>query len=129
MAEDKSLFKFKSAKITYDEMRAVRDRLVIKDTYKTRWIFSKKKDLFNTTLIYSLWSGYLPDVKPFWDENNVPIIKVHCSGHAYIVDLKAFVRTIKPEYIIPIHTFYPEDYSKYLQGNVKIVKDRETVKI
>lgn len=129
MAEDKSLFKFKSAKITYDEMQAVRDRLVIKDTYKTRWIFAKKKDLFNTTLIYSLWSGYLPDVKPFWDENNVPVIEVHCSGHAYIEDLRDFVKALKPEYIIPIHTFYPEDYSKYLQGNVKIVKDRGTVTI
>jgi ribonuclease J len=129
MAEDKSLFKFKSAKITYDEMQAVKDRLVIKDTYKTRWIFSKKKDLSNTTLIYSLWSGYLPDVRPFWDENNVPVIEVHCSGHAYIEDLKDFVRALKPEYIIPIHTFYPEDYSKHLGSNIKIVEDRDTVKI
>ena len=129
MAENKSLFKFKSAKITYEQMQDVRNRLVIKDTYKTRWIFSKKKDLENTTLVYSLWTGYLPDVKPFWDRNNVPIVEVHCSGHAYVDDLQEFVGAISPKYIVPIHTFFPEKYSEYLGKNIKIVKDRETIEI
>lgn len=129
MAEDKSLFKFKSAKITYDEMQGVRNRLVIKDSYKTRWIFAKKKDLGNSTLIFSMWAGYLPDVKPFWDENNVPIIEVHCSGHAYVEDLQEFVKAIDPKYIIPIHTFSPEKYAEHLGNNIKIIKDEETVAI
>lgn len=129
MAENKSLFKFKSAKITYDEMRGVRDRLVIKDSYRTRWIFSKKRHLENTSLIYSMWEGYLPDVKPFWDENNVPVLQVHCSGHAYIEDLKKFTKAIKPNYIIPVHTFFPEKYPELLGSNVKFIKDKETVEI
>lgn len=129
MAENKSLFKFKSAKVTYDEMQGIRDRLVIKDSYRTRWIFSKKKHLENTSLIYSMWEGYLPDVKPFWDKNNVPVLQVHCSGHAYIEDLKKFAKAIKPKYIIPVHTFFPEKYPELLGSNVKFIKDKETVEV
>ena len=129
MAENKTLFKFKSAKITYEQMRELRNRLVIKDTYLTRKIFSRKKDLEKTTLIYSLWEGYLPDVESFWEGNSVPIVKVHCSGHAYIDDLKKFVRAIEPEFIIPIHTFFPEKYPELFGDNVKIVKDGEMVEI
>lgn len=129
MAENKTLFKFKSAKITYEEMRELRNRLVVKDTYLTRKIFSRKKDLENTTLIYSLWSGYLPEVKPFWDRNNVAVIEVHCSGHAYVDDLEEFVRAIAPNFTVPIHTFFPERYSESLGSNVKIVGDGEMVEI
>jgi len=129
MAENKSLFKFKSAKITYEQMQSVRNRLVIKNTYKTRWIFAKKGDLKNTALIYSLWNGYLPEVKPFWDDNEVPVFEVHCSGHVYIEDLQEFVKAVSPKYIIPVHTLFPEKYSEYFGSNVRIVADRETVEI
>lgn len=129
MAEDKSLFQFKSAKITYDQMQDVRDRLVIKDSHRTRQIFSKKGHQEGTTLIYSMWEGYFPDVKSFWEENNVPVLHVHCSGHAYIDDLKSFARAIEPEFIIPIHTFFPEKYPELFGDKVKIVKDWETVEI
>jgi len=129
MAEDKSLFKFKSAKITYSEIQELRNRLVIKDSYTTRNIFAKKKDMSNSVLIYSMWEGYLPDVKPFWDKHNIPIIKVHSSGHAYIEELKQFVKAIKPKYIIPNHTFYPEKYREYFDGNIKLIKDKETVEL
>ena len=129
MAKDKSLFQFKSAKITYDQMQDVRHRLVIKDSYLTRQIFSKKRHLEETTLIYSMWDGYFPDVKPFWEDNNVPVLHVHCSGHAYIDDLKRFVRAIDPKFIIPIHTFFPEKYPELFGDNVKIVKDGEMFEI
>jgi len=129
MAGDKSLFRFRSAKITYDQMQDMRNRLVIKDSYKTRWIFSKKRHLEGTTLIYSMWEGYWPDVKGFWDENNVPALHVHCSGHAYIDDLKTFAGALKPRHIIPIHTFFPEEYTKHLGASVILVKDGDTIDI
>ncbi|MBN2271025.1 MAG: MBL fold metallo-hydrolase [Sedimentisphaerales bacterium] len=129
MAEDKSLFKFKSAKITYDQMQGVRNRLVIKDSYLTKQIFSKKGHLEGTTLIYSMWDGYFPGVKGFWEKNHVSVLHVHCSGHAYIDDLKKFVRAIEPEFIIPIHTFFPEKYPELFGDNVMIVKDGEMVEI
>ena len=129
MADNKSLFKFKSAKITYQEMQDIRDQLLVKDSYTTRRIFANKKDMVNSTLIYSMWDGYLPDVKQFWEKHNVPIIKIHSSGHAYIEELKEFVKAINPKYIIPNHTFYPEKYFELFGSKTKIINDKETVDI
>lgn len=129
MAQNKSLFKFKSAKITYDEMGRIRSTLVVKDTYLTRKIFAKKNGLQCTKLIYSLWNGYLPEVRPFWDENNVPIIEVHCSGHAYVEDLQQFVEAIDPEVVIPVHTFFPEKYAEFFDADINLIDDGKTVEI
>jgi len=125
MAEGKSLYKFKSAKISYEDIQSMRNKLVIKDTYMTRTIFGKKIALTDTELIYSMWEGYLDDMKQFWEKHEIPIIKVHSSGHAYIAELKSFVQAIKPKYILPNHTFYPEQYSDLLGKNVLLVKDRQ----
>ena len=110
-------------------MQENRDRLVIKDSYKTRWIFGKKRHLEKTTLIYSMWEGCLADVKQFWEDNNVPILQVHCSGHAYIEDLQKFVGVIKPKFTIPVHTFFPEKYPELLGSNVMRVKDGDVMEI
>jgi mRNA degradation ribonuclease J1/J2 len=40
---------------------------------------------------------YLPDVKPFWEKHNIPIIKIHTSGHAYIEELIKYVNAIEPK--------------------------------
>jgi ribonuclease J len=129
MAADKSLYKFKAAKITYSEMQELRNSLVIKDSYTTRNIFAAKKDISNSVLIYSMWEGYLQEVKPFWDKYNIPIIQVHSSGHSYVEELQQFVKTIKPKYIIPNHTFYPEKYNEYFDNNIKLAKDKEPVEL
>jgi ribonuclease J len=124
MAGNKSLFKFKSAKITYEQMQADRERLLIKDSYLTRTIFAKKKGLSDSKLIYSMWDGYLKEAKPFWDKNNVPIIEIHASDHAYIEDLQKFAKALKPKALVPIHTFEAARYSEFFE-NVKRVKDGE----
>jgi len=129
MADDGVLFKFKSAKIAYDEMQKSRNRLVIKDTFKLRTIFAKRKELSSTQLIYSMWDGYLADVEPFWKGNNVPIIKIHCSGHAYISELQAFVKAIKPKVVIPNHTFYPEKFASLFGNNVMMLKDGQSIEL
>jgi len=127
MAEGKILYRFKSAKISYKDIESIRDKLVIKDTYMTRTIFGKKKALTNTELIYSMWEGYLDDMKPFWEKYEVPISKVHSSGHAYIEELKSFVEAVNPKYIIPNHTFFPEKYRDILGSNVMLVRDKQSI--
>lgn len=84
MAKDKTLFKFKSARISYQDIERMKANLVVKDSFMTRNIFAKKKTLSDAELIYSMWDGYLPEVKPFWDKHDIPVVKVHSSGHAYI---------------------------------------------
>jgi len=127
MAESKDLYRFKSAKISYQEIERLGNKLVIKDTFLTRNIFAKKKALTNAELIYSMWEGYLPDVKPFWDKYKVKIINVHSSGHAYVEELQSFVKAVKPKHIIPNHTFFPERYSAILGNNVMLLKDKQSI--
>lgn len=111
------------------QFKAIRNRVVIKDSYSTREKFANNKDMCNSTLIYSMWEGYLQGVREFWERHKVPIIGVHSSGHAYIEELKDFVTAIKPVNIIPIHTFYPDKYSEYFGCNVKIIKDKVPVEL
>jgi ribonuclease J len=129
MAKDKTLFKFKSAKITFEQIQSKRDQIIIKDSYSTRMYFTKKNGLTDAALIYSMWEGYLHEVEPFWDKYKVPIIKIHTSGHAYISELKNFVKALNPAYIIPNHTFYPEKYFELFGSKTKIINDKETVEI
>lgn len=129
MAKDKTLFKFKSARISYQDIERMKANLVVKDSFMTRNIFAKKKTLSDAELIYSMWDGYLPEVKPFWDKHDIPVVKVHSSGHAYIEELKSFVNAVKPRYVIPNHTFYPEKYLDILEGKVMFIKDRQPTEI
>jgi len=128
MAEDKSLFKFKKAKITFSEIKQQKEKLVVKDNYLTRNVFMRRKEFADAKVVYSMWDGYLPDVKPFWDKHKIPILKVHSSGHAYIEELKNFAKAIKPKHILPNHTFHPEQYKKLFPKNkIILLKDGQTV--
>jgi ribonuclease J len=129
MAEDKILFKFRPAKIGYQEMQSLRGQLVVKDSYSTRNIFANRSDIENSTLVYSMWDGYLPNVEPFWNKYNVPMVKVHTSGHAYVAELQQFVKAVNPEHVIPVHTFYPEKYLELFGSRTKMVADRQTIEI
>jgi ribonuclease J len=129
MADNKSLYEFKSAKIAYEEMIEMKNNLVIKDNYLTRNVFAKKKEIAGSKLIYSMWKGYLPDVKTFWEKYNIPIIKIHTSGHAYIEELQKFVAAIKPKFIIPNHTFYPENYNNIFKNKIIRLQDKQEVSL
>jgi ribonuclease J len=127
MAKDKSLFKFKSARISYQEIQNIRNKIVVKDSYMVRSIFANKKALSDTELIYSMWDGYLPEVKPFWEKHDVPILKVYSSGHAYIEELKSFATAMVPRCVIPNHTFYPEKYLDILESDILAVEDKQSI--
>jgi ribonuclease J len=130
MAEDKSLFRFSSAKITFPEIIEQKDRVVIKDNFLVRTFFMKSKEFLDAKLIYSMWEGYLPDLKPFWDRYGIPILKVHGSGHAYIDELKGFVSAIRPKTIIPNHTFHPNRYKDIFEGcDIMELKDGQKVEL
>jgi len=42
---------------------------------------------------------------------------LHASGHAGGDELAEFVRSVKPEILIPIHTEHPEWWDETLRGN------------
>ncbi len=124
MADDKCLFKFKSAKITLDEIMANKERLVIKENWMIRQILLHKNLLDSAKLIYSMWDGYL-DRDSFWQQRGVPMIQIHCSGHAYKDDLKAIIEAINPKAVIPNHTFFPEAMKDFYSGKTIVLQDGE----
>ncbi len=112
MAEDGSLFRFKSAKITYDEVLSARSRLVIKNSFRVSRTLADRGNLKDAVLIYSMWEGYLANDGEFWDQHSVQVVKIHSSGHASEEHLQAFASALNPKRIVPIHTDRPDLYQK-----------------
>jgi ribonuclease J len=79
-----------------------------------------------------MWVGYLKKdeaVKRFWEKNDVRIVQIHTSGHAYLQDLVKFSGTIKPKNIIPIHTEHADMFEEYFGKKVVLLKDGERLRI
>jgi len=74
--------------------------------------------LNGASLVYSLWEGYLimDRQKPFLDwlgNHQIPMKKIHTSGHASISDLKDFAGAINAKCLVPIHSFKTDQFTKY----------------
>ena len=66
---------------------------------------------------YSMWEGYLKEdsgirLKAWLDENHIPFMQAHTSGHAGPADLKRFAEALDPKVLVPIHSFKPESYGE-----------------
>ncbi|OPZ76814.1 MAG: RNA-metabolising metallo-beta-lactamase [Alphaproteobacteria bacterium ADurb.Bin438] len=85
----------------------------------------------NASYIYSMWSGYkekYADVIDKMKEAKAFMVDIHTSGHADIPTLKRLVDALKPKKVVPIHTFYPEEF-KNLFENTEIHNDNEQFNI
>ena len=67
--------------------------------------------------IWSMWSGYLKDPdNPFVEfckNNGINYKQIHTSGHATIMDLNRLANAVNPKLMVPVHTFYPDDYQQF----------------
>jgi ribonuclease J len=126
MGDDESLFKFKHAKITLDEIKAEPERLVIKENFAIRERMMKEGLLNNAKLIYSMWEGYLKE-NTFWQSNNVPMTCIHSTGHAYKEDLVRLVEALQPTKVIPNHTFYPDEFKVMFGERASLLNDGQVV--
>lgn len=98
-------------------------------------IFGKLKDssLFNkdATFIYSMWKGYKELYKHYTElvkEKEMKMADIHTSGHADIPTLQRFAKAINANTVVPIHTFFPEEF-KNLFDNAECHNDNETFEI
>ena len=71
--------------------------------------------LANSTLLYSLWSGYRdkPNTKRFIDtcaELGIVERALHTSGHATKDAMRRLLDAIKPKVLVPIHTLHRDQY-------------------
>jgi ribonuclease J len=126
------LYKYRRAKIELEEISENSDNKVLlaKDSRYFRGLMTKLKGTGKALAVYSMWHGYLErsDLREFLDANDIPLTEVHTSGHAYIPELRKLVDALKPRWIIPIHTFYPEKFSD-LFANVIQVQDGQTISL
>jgi ribonuclease J len=126
------LYKYKKSKIEFEEIRnKPNDKVLLaKDSRYFRNIIAKLADSSKTIAIYSMWHGYLErsNLQQFLESNGISMAEIHTSGHAYISQLQTLVNALKPRWIIPIHTFYPEKFQEMFP-NVIQVEDKETISL
>ena len=126
------LYKYKSAKIELEEIRDTpNDKVLLaKDSRYFRNIITKLKDSGKAIAIFSMWHGYLEknDLAQFLESNEITLTEIHTSGHAYVSQLKSLVGALKPRFVIPIHTFYPEKFQEMFSNVIKL-NDGETISL
>ena len=87
----------------------------------------KAECLQETTLIYSLWPGYLKrkELRSFHEwlvKLGIPLVHCHTSGHASPQDLQRFAKAIAPKMLVPIHSFATRRFEEFFE-NVEMKKD------
>lgn len=85
--------------------------------------------LLGAKYIYSQWEGYWERgaydmLKDWLERHSIPKVSIHTSGHASPGKLKNLVKSINPNKVVPIHSFFPEKYPE-LFPNVKAYNDGE----
>jgi ribonuclease J len=126
------LYKYKKSKIEFEEIRDnPNDKVLLaKDSRYFRTIIAKLKGHSQANAVFSMWHGYLEkgDLSQFLEGNGITLTEIHTSGHAYIGQLQMIADALKPRWIIPIHTFYPEKF-KEMFPNVIQLNDDETISL
>jgi len=127
--QDKALlYRYRRAKIDFEEIsKSPQNKVLLaKDSRYFRILCNKLQPCAKAAAIFSMWHGYLErsDLSQFLKTHDIPITEIHTSGHAYVGQLKRLAGALKPRFIIPIHTFYPEKYPDIFP-NVIQLKDGE----
>ena len=121
------LYKFNKKKIEMEEINSNKTNIlmVLRDNSLFPILMKHIKDVSGSTLIYSMWDGYLTDkFKADCKSRGIMIKEIHTSGHAVLSDLKRFAEALNPKTLIPIHTFEPQKYKQFFK-NVVLLKDHE----
>jgi len=126
------LYKYVSAKIKLEEILAnPQDKVLLaKDNRYFRGVIAKLTQKGGAIAVFSMWHGYLEktNLEQFLNAKGIKLTEIHTSGHAYVSQLERLVEALKPRYVIPIHTFYPEKYAE-LFSNVVQLNDGELMNL
>lgn len=128
LAESGDLYRYKTAKVTFDEIAANPEKYVVKANFAITEKLFEKFGADKINLIYSLWSGYL-DKPGFWHDLKDKLVYAHTSGHACVKDLQDFVTAVKPKHIIPIHTECKDKYADLFDEDVVALDDNEEMEL
>lgn len=127
------LYEARASKIEVGEIVDLRRRVVMlaKSNRLLPIIPRYLPDLGGLELIWSMWPGYLTGedaVSRFCAKHGLGLRHVHTSGHATVEDLQRLARAIKPQRLVPIHTFEAERFREAFD-NVTLVDDGEETSV
>lgn len=124
----KQVERFEFAEIKLDEIMKSPERYVM--VFRSSMLDDFKQGLPpEVCCLYSRWHGYLE--QSGWDSTrdsigqvDGTIHEVHTSGHMLSADIVRLVQNIKPQTIIPVHTFEPGRFREHFE-NVQLLQDGE----
>lgn len=132
ISRSKLLPDFKRNQITREELLRDRAKYVLParlSTFELDFPDIPQK----STFIYSLWKGYLD--QPEWRKLKARVrsaqstfIHCHTSGHIYRSDMESFIRSLRPRYVVPIHTAVGEAF-RQLPVQTLLVQDHYPVNV
>ena len=128
------MYKFVPYKITKDEISENLSRVFMLVKSSMSEYLKGIKNLDASPVLYSMWKGYQEDpsmkyfIQGLTKGDESLLYNVHTSGHADVSTLKRLVSQLRPEKVIPIHTFRPEMY-KELFNNVVEIADGQEIEI
>ena len=128
LAENGDLYRYKTAKVTFDEIMSNPEKYVVKANFAIAEKLFEKFGADDMRLIYSLWTGYL-DKPGYWHDLRDKLNCIHTSGHAGIKDLQDFVKVVRPKHIIPIHTACKNKYADLFDADVVVLDDNEEAEL
>ncbi len=123
------LYAYNKRKIEMPEISRDKNRILMlaRNNSVFPLLLNKIKDVAGAKIAYSMWDGYLSEkFRTFCKSKGLTLEYIHTSGHAQSENLKMFALALKPNMLIPIHTFEPESYTR-IYGNVKIMNDGDTI--
>jgi len=132
--KEKILYQFRKFKITKEEISRLAGEILMVVRPSMQKDLERIPGIDGGNLVYSLWEGYLQkqDTAKFIDyftNQGFTLHKIHTSGHADIPALRQMVDAIKPEYIVPIHTFNGSEYRKIFTTPVIEMQDGEVARL
>jgi ribonuclease J len=128
------MYKFVPYKITKDEISSNLSRVFMLVKSSMSEYLKEIKNLDASPVIYSMWKGYQEDpsmkyfIRGLTKGDDSLLYNAHTSGHADVSTLKRLVSRLRPDKVIPIHTFRPEMY-KELFNNVVEIADGQEIEI
>jgi len=130
---ERELFRYRPRKIDRDEIVNRRSdmilRLPLSEMNRLASRMDRKTPLTASTLIFSMWPGYLARDKHYSDfchRFGISVQIIHTSGHAHVDDLERLLHAIAAKVVVPIHTLGGDDYGRHFD-NVRRVDDGETL--
>jgi len=69
-------------------------------------------------VVWSQWPGYLRAesdgrLTKFLDDQGIPMVIHHSSGHAFIADLQRLCEALDPSRLVPIHSFAGDRFGEF----------------